>query len=314
MAKIYGINNPPTVPQEGAIWFISTGESYVYKGRWILLDPLTCEKEMRRIKSTKKLPQRLSHDAITYISRRINDMHTDIMTYFSPRMLAEEFYRLVIPENEYDALYRASQLMPKQDYYSSIRALCLNVNIPGYLVDVVLFSIIPFNHNSMPQWLWPTNMNVITPGSKLAEIFLPPIDLAIRLATQSKLFELIARDYTPQMIMALMPWLKLLLLHRPNDFSSWSPYIHREIGRMLEAKRPRYMPAMSVWYSSQLDDGKALLTEYMFIRDKKQVSETKHVSIVIKSIDSFVPVWLVDQHNSIVSEYNRMMNQDRAQN
>lgn len=258
------------------------------------------------MRDTKPIPQRVDERTHRYIREELLDTATKMLVYFAPQIDPEEFYRLVVPAEYADVMVASSKLMPKLSRWSTTRYLRLNLDMPDYPPSINFHVVVTDNRGQNIDWLWPEQTNLVTPKSKLGELLIPIIDLGIRWKIQMELWDLASRDFTHNMIAEVLPWLRTyisgLSIRTKNSMDRGDATIIRDIDKMLAAGSPRFVPGRSAWYTYQCRDGEALLTQYMFMRNRKHDVEQGKVYITPAMDRDMLPKELIEHHNEFVGE------------
>ena len=237
--------------------------------------------------------------AFRLIDNKLREIATELLLTYASPMDAEHLYRLLIPRQDYEIMEQASRRMPKRAGYSTSDNIMLVTQTTSTFQSKMEFNI--YYDTGRTQWLWPADLNWITPSSELGRLLLPLIDIAIQAQTTIRLFDLFIHNVRNRaLIVHMLPWLRLLIPKIDTRFTETQvKYVLR---KYQEFSEPQYIPGVSSWFASVCAYGTELISLHTVVmKDALKVQNHRQGTTIIPVLrDDLIEDGLEQHFNEIV--------------
>jgi hypothetical protein len=214
-----------------------------------------------------------------YIMNIVRGRASEMISNFCPKYDMEELYKLIIPEEHYDVMRKASGYMEHTD---SMLNFYTNTIFNDTLIKMKYHIWFGGRH---PDWIFPETLNGVTPGSSLYDNLYPVLDIIHRWKTLVKLTELLFINFRPNMVMHLLPYLREVITDSLDK-----DYVveYRGISlSLLEQSTPRKVPGMSPLLNRTMRDGDTLLAQGKLVNKNNKYPEGGQVVLVPQPNENF---------------------------
>ena len=247
-------------------------------------------------------------EVMRLISNELDNIASQTLMTFAEKIPQEELYRLLIPTDIYETMYKASLEMP----IIASPWIVDNIMLDTFTTreseeQLIEYSITYISSRPSiflrPRWLWPARLTLVLPDNYLGRKLLPLVDLAIQWQTTKKLFYMITRDVNSlSLIMHMCPWIRSVI---PMINTTYITIQQKDfLRKLLDVGSPRYVPGVSKWFGSVCNYGTELVSLYSMIkRDKvtsKEEDNEKAIMIPILN-DNLIEDGLLDHFNDFLN-------------